>query len=749
MFNRFTVHRQANVMDCGPASLRMIAKYYGRSYSAEGIRLTAGFGKEGVSLLGISEAGENIGFRTRGVQISFKQLREDALLPCILHWNQNHFVVLPYLPSRWRKRSKITIADPARGLFTLTEEEFLAQWISNKNANGESIGTALLLEPTAKFYEHPDGKETKLSWGLVFQYLKNSKWGLTQVFLALFATSLFQLIFPFLTQSIVDTGINTRNLQFISIVLIAQLMLVFSRTVINFIRSRLLLGISINVNFSLLSDFWIKLTRLPISYFDNYHTGDTLQRLGDTKSVESFLTGSAVNTLFLSFNFVAFSAVLILYNFQLFLIFTLGSISYFLWIRLFLRIRRKINYQTFHLAAKENTVSLQLVQGMQELKLNSAEHLKRWEWENVQASLFKLNLKNLSFSQLQEAGALFINEGKNLVITFMVAQMVVQGQLTLGAMLAVQYIIGQLNSPIEQFVGFIQHAQDAKISLERLNEIHQMKEEENSHSNEAAYLQHLPEHKSIFFSNFSFTYPGVGNDPVLKNVNISIPEGKTTAIVGVSGSGKTTLLKLLLKFYEQYEGDIIIGTKNTENTDGPELKFKYISPSYWRKQCGAVLQDGYIFNDSIARNIAVGYDQPDFSRLVSACKTANILSFIESLPNGFNTKLGTDGKGISQGQKQRLLIARAVYKDPEYLFFDEATNSLDANNEKAIVENLQEFFKGRTVVVVAHRLSTVKTADKIIVLHEGKIAEEGTHNELSNIRGRYYELVKNQLELGN
>lgn len=745
----FPFYKQLNAMDCGPTCLRMVSKYYGKHYNTDSIRQIAGYGKEGVSLLGISEAAENIGFRTRGVQLSFKQLTEEAPLPCILHWKQNHFIVLPPISSNWRRRNKIKIIDPAEGMLNLTKEEFLLQWISSKNETENGIGTALLLEPTAKFYEQTDEKIEKLSWGMVLRYLKESKWQLSQVIIALLVTSLFQLIFPFLTQSIVDTGINTQNLQYITIILLAQLMLVFSRTIIDFIRSRLLLNISVNINFSLLSDFWIKLTRLPISYFDSYHTGDTLQRLGDSKKIESFLTGSALNTFFSLFNFIIFAGVLILYNVQLFFVFTIGSIVYFIWVRLFLRLRRKINYQTFHLSAKENNVSLQLVQGMQELKLNSAEHLKRWEWENVQASIFKLSFKNLSYSQLQQAGALFINEGKNVAITFMVAQMVVQGQLTLGAMLAIQYIIGQLNSPIEQFVGFIQSAQDAKISLERLNEIHQLQNEEENSSIDGHGGQPLPEHKSILLTNLTFSYPGAGNDPVLENINIVIPEGKTTAIVGVSGSGKTTLLKLLLKFYDRYQGDIFVGSTLYRNGDSQGLRFKYISPSLWRKQCGAVLQDGYIFNDSIARNIGIADEQPNFAKLVAACKTANILSFIESLPNGFNTKLGADGVGISQGQKQRLLIARAVYKDPQYLFFDEATNALDSNNEKAIVENLHSFFKGRTVIVVAHRLSTVKNADKIVVLHEGKIVEEGTHAELSLLRGHYYELVKNQLELGN
>lgn len=737
-------------MDCGPTCIRMVSKFYGKYINASKIRNAAGYGKEGVSLLGISEAAETVGFRTRGVQITFDQLIEEAPLPCILHWNQNHFVVmLPISKKATAKGLKVRIADPAKGIITLNKQEFISHWVSTNQQGGIGFGTVLLLEPTAAFYDNEDEKEAKLNWSRVFQYLKASTWQLFQVLIALLITSGFQLIFPFLTQSIVDTGINTQNVQFITIILIAQLMLVFSRTVIDYIRSRLLLSISVNINFSLLSDFWIKLTKLPINYFDTYHTGDTLQRLSDSKRVENFLTSSAINTFFSLFNFIIFSWILLIYNSQIFFTFSIGSLLYFIWIRFFLGIRRKLNYQTFHLSAKENNVSLQLVQGMQEIKLNGAENLKRWEWENLQASIFKLAFKNLTYNQIQQAGALLLNEGKNVVVTFLVAQMVVKGELTFGAMLAVQYIIGQLNGPIEQFVGFVQSAQDAKISMERLNEIHQLTEEEHSLPGQKGGLHSLPDMKSINLVNLSFAYSGAGNDPVLNNINLNIPEGKTTALVGVSGSGKTTLLKLLLKFYENYEGEILMGVETDSPSSSSGYRFKYISPAFWRRQCGAVLQDGYIFNDTIGKNIAVGYEQEDIIRLREACRIANILSFIESLPNGFNTQLGAEGVGISQGQKQRLLIARAIYKQPEFLFFDEATNALDANNEKMIVENLQSFFKGRTVVVVAHRLSTVRNADKIVVLEKGQIVEEGNHDQLVMIRGKYFELVKNQLELGN
>jgi|SRR5665213_431927 len=753
MLLNFTFYKQLNAMDCGPTCLRMVAKHYGRHYNADTLRRIAGYNKQGVSLLGISDTAEKIGFRTRGVKLTYEQLKE-ATLPAILHWNQNHFVVLLSL-SGGRGSRRVRLADPAKGIITYTKEEFLNHWISSSPSplveRGGGEGIALLLEPTPNFYNEEGEKEQKLSWKLVLQYLAQSKWQITQVFAALIVTSLIQLIFPFLTQSIVDTGIDAQNLQFVVVILIAQLMLTFSKTVVDFIRSRLLLRVSNILNLQILSDFWIKLTKLPVSYFDVHHTGDTLQRIGDHRQIQNFLTGSALNTLFSVFNFVVYAIVLMIYSVQLFFVFLIGSIIYFTWIQFFLKIRRKINYQTFYLSAKENNATLQLVQGMQEIRLNNAEKQKRWHWENIQASVFKLNFKNLDYNQWQQAGATLINGTQDIAITFIVAKLVIDGQLTLGAMLAVQYIIGQLSGPVNQWVGFVQSAQDAKISMERLNEIHQLHDEEDP---KKVYTTQLPEDKSIFLKNLSFTYPGAGNEPVLTDINLLIPEGKVTAIVGVSGSGKTTLLKLLLKIYQQYEGEIRVGgsvpLSPRERGQGvrPSARFENISPSYWRQLCGAVMQEGFIFNDTIAGNIAVGEENIDYNKLLDSCETANILSFIETLPNGFYTELGSEGVGLSQGQKQRLLIARAVYKNPEYLFFDEATNSLDANNEKEIVKNLGRFFKGKTVIVVVHRLSTVRNADKIVVLHKGGIAEEGTHEELTSIQGKYYELVKNQLELG-
>ncbi|MFB6453874.1 peptidase domain-containing ABC transporter [Chitinophaga sp. Hz27] len=726
----FPFYKQLNAMDCGPTCLRMVARFYGKHYNANTLRQKAGFSKRGVALLGISETAEKIGFRTRGVQINYQKLLT-VPLPALLHWDNNHFVVLVSA-----KKKKVTIADPARGIINYKKEEFLQYWLSNSKDGIGAVGTALLMEPTPAFFEAEGEQEHTLTWGLITQYLRQSKWQLSQVGVSLLMGMGLQLIIPFLTQSMVDTGINTRNLQYITIVLIAQLMLTFSNTIISFIRSRLQLRISNTINISILSDFWIKLTRLPLAYFDRHQTGDIMQRIGDNRQIQSFLTGQALSTIFSLVNFFIYAIILVLYSLPLFLVFTIGNLLYFGWIRLFLPIRRKLNYESFRVSAKENNATLQLVQGMQEIRLNNAAQIKRWEWENVQAKLFELGFKGMNYMQWQSAGALLISQAKDITISFMVARLVVQGDLTFGAMLAIQYIIGQLNGPVLELISLVQSMQDAKISMERLNEVHEMEDEEPLNK---VFITHLPENKSISINKLSFNYPGAGNDPVLKDINLSIPEGKVTAIVGVSGSGKTTLLKLLLKIYEQYDGEIKISDTN----------FKYISASFWRGQCGAVLQDGYIFNDTIARNIAVADEYIDLDRLIHSCKVANILTFIESLPNGFNTPLGAEGVGVSQGQRQRLLIARAVYKDPQYLFFDEATNSLDANNEKTIVQNLQQFFKGRTVLVVAHRLSTVRDADKIIVLHQGKIAEEGTHNYLVSVKGRYYELVKNQLELGN
>ncbi|OQP61172.1 ABC transporter ATP-binding protein [Niastella vici] len=731
----FQVYKQLDAMDCGPTCLRMVSKYYGRSINLDLLRKKTQYGKGGVSLLGLADAAENIGLKSVGTKLSFDQLINDAPLPAILLWQQYHFVVL----TPQSNKKNLVIADPARGLIKLTKEDFLKNWISTSE-NSTEKGIALLLEPTPRFkqleYDDEQTSKSKIGWDTLFSYVKNQRAYFIQVAIGLLIGSALQLIFPYLTQSIVDTGINTQNLNFITIVLAAQLMLLFSQTIVEFIRSRILLHISTRINISLLSGFWAKLLKLPMQFFDSKHPGDIIQRISDHQRIQGFLTGTALSTLFSMVNLIIFSFVMLSYSVIVFIVFVVGSILYLIWIQILLKYRRQLDYKRFAIASKENNATMQLVYGMQEIKLNNAEQTFRWSWEGLQAGLFKLSFKNLSLSQYQQIGAFFINQGKNITITFLVAKLVVEGNLTLGAMLAIQYILGQLNSPIEQLVGFTQQAQDAKISLERLNDIHSLEDEEPTNRQFSHYLS---DQHGIQIKDLSFTYPGAGNEAVLKNISLEIPQGKITAIVGMSGSGKTTLLKLLLKLYDNYKGDIYLGNSN----------FKIISPRFWRSISGAVMQDNFIFNDIIRKNITVTDENIDNEKLINACKTANILSFVESLPLGFYTKLGAEGTGISGGQRQRISIARAVYKNPEFIFFDEATNALDANNEKVILENLQQFFEGKTVVVVAHRLSTVKNADKIVVLENGEIAEEGTHEALTMKKGKYYELIKNQLELGS
>jgi len=726
----FPFYQQLDQMDCGPTCLRMIAKHYGLSLNIQRLRDASGFSREGVSLLGIAEAAESMGFRTIAVKVPFNKLIKDAPFPCIIHWQQNHFVVLVEV-----QKNTVLLADPAKGLRKIAKDDFCEHWATTQE-DGQPVGVALLLEPTPAFYEQEDDKKQGLDFSYLLKYLWSYKKLLIQLAIGLLVGSGLQLVFPFLTQSIVDVGIQTRNLNFIYVMLAAQLMLFASRTVVEFIRSWILLHISIRINLSILSDFLIKLMKLPMSFFDTKMFGDIMQRIGDHSRIEQFMTGQTLNTLFSMVNLLIFGCVLALYSLPIFSIFMIESVLYACWVVLFLKERRKLDFKMFDVAAKNQGSLVQLIQGMQEIKLANAEHLKRWEWERIQTRMFQFQTKGLALNQYQQAGAFFLNEGKNILITFFSAKAVVDGQLTLGTMLAVQYIIGQLNAPIEALIQFVQAAQSAKISLERLNEIHELEDEEKKET--LAYKNVGEKGASINLKNISFTYPGAGNEPVLKNIHLSIPKGKITAIVGMSGSGKTTLLKLLLKFYD-IKGEIKIG-----NTP-----FDSFRARDWRSKCGVVMQDGFIFSDSVARNIALGDEQPNLEKLYHACEVANILPFIESLPLGFNTKIGSEGNGISQGQKQRLLIARAVYKDPEYLFFDEATNALDANNEKTILENLNSFFKGKTVIVVAHRLSTVKNANQIIVLHNGEITEIGTHESLTSKRGEYFNLVKNQLELGN
>lgn len=727
----FPFFRQLDANDCGPSSLRMIAKHHGRSISLATLRDNSFISKDGVSLLGISEAAEAIGFRTEGYKLTFEQLQKDVLLPCICHWKQNHFVVVYKVT-----KTKVYVADPAFGLISYTHSEFEKNWGSTQIDN-EIHGICLQITPTPTFYEQQDEKSNRGKLSLIFSYLREFRPLIIQLLIGVVLATVLQLIMPFLFRVIVDKGIVIPNLNLITTIFIAQIVLVASRFSIGFFRNWILLHIGSKINIYLVSDFLIKVMKLPISFFDSKTTGDFIQRISDHKRVESFLSNTVLELFYSLLSIIVLSIVLLLFSLKLFLVFFTGVVFYFIWSLFFMKKRRELDNKKFAQLSHNQNSLIQLVQGMQDIKLNNCEKQKRWEWESIQAKIFRINVKSLTLQEKQQAGALFFNEFKDIIVLFLAAKMVLQGTstLTLGGMLAISYILGQMSGPLNAVIGFMHSTQDAKISLERMAEIHELK---NELEDDKIYVDKIPTNIAITIKDLSFQYEGPHSPFVLKDINVLIPQNKVTAIVGTSGSGKTTLVKMLLSFYQPVKGEILVNHQNLAN----------INPNSWRARCGVVMQDGFIFSDTIAKNIALTDEEIDIERLYRASMLANVDEIITNLPLGINTRIGSDGLGLSQGQKQRILIARAIYKEPEILFLDEATNALDAQNERSILENMDDFFKNRTAVVVAHRLSTVKNADQILVLDKGVLVEKGSHAELIQLKGKYFSLVQNQLELG-
>lgn len=724
---------QHDAMQCGIACLSMVFSHYGHDYSIEFLEQYAQADAEGMSLLGLAQTAEKLGLHAVSGRSNLKALKS-APLPAILHWNQNHYVVLDKIS---RNGKKYRVYDPGVGVVNYSKEDFLEGWISTRS-NDEEKGIVMLLSPKPEFYQNnvadTEINGEKRSFKFLYGYLKQYKKSFLFLFLALSVGSLIQLALPFFMQAVVDKGIQKQSIELIWLILVGQLVLIFSATVIDFIRQRILLKVSMGINISLVSDFFIKLLKLPMRFFDVKQTGDILQRIHDHERVEYFLTGKTLNAFFSFLTFLIFSGVLFVYSVKIFAVFIIGSVLYGLWTVAFLKRRKVLDYITFNKQADVNNRTYQFITSVQEIKLQNCKRRRREEWEQSEKEVFAIKAKTLKLQQLQEAGGVLVNQGKNIVMTVIAATSVISGEMTLGMMMAVQYILGQLNSPVEQITEFFYSVQDVKISLERISEIHEKTDENYSRP-----INEITDSgNGIEFKNLNFKYNIHRLKNTLTDINVLFERGKQTAIVGASGSGKTTLIKLMLGYYEPTEGGIFVSGE----------KLGGINLDLWRSKCGVVMQEGVIFSESIARNIAVGDGEIDVERLKQAAETACIFDFIMSLPLKFDTKIGADGIGLSQGQKQRILIARAVYKNPDFIFLDEATNALDAENERKIVENLSKFYENKTVVVAAHRLSTVKNADKIVVLSDGKIVEVGTHESLTALQGVYFNLVKNQLELG-
>lgn len=731
----FPHYTQLNSSDCGPTCLRMIASFYGKEYSQETIRRHCFISREGVSLLGICDAAEYIGMHCLGMKLTIDQLVDEVNFPCILHWNQNHFVVCYDVKrSRIGEKYKFYIADPASQCITYNEEEFKKGWISSK-FKGEECGVALLLEPDVDFGKNEDDcytPEKKRNFRTFAHYYLQHKRLLLQIIAGMLVGIGMQFIFPFLTQAMVDVGIGHKNFNIVTLILIAQIILFIAQLSVDFIRSWVLLHINARVDIALISSFLYKLTCMPLNFFDTRKLGDTLQRVGDHARIKSFLMGNSLNIIFSFVSLIIFSCVLAYYSIMIFSIFMVGNILNLLWITIFMKYRRELDSKRFGLSSTEQNRLVQLIQGMQDIKLNNCEREKRWEWEHLQIGLFRISSKGLTITQIQQTGSSFLSQATNFIILYLSATAVIHDNMTLGMMMSVSYIIGQLSAPFADFVNFAYALQDARISMERLNDIYEQEDEEDDIDKNMTIL---PTDHNIRIENMYFSYSGNSRNYTLQDINLTIEAGKVTAIVGSSGSGKTTLIKILQGFYKPNQGSVCIGN----------VPLELINPHVWRASTGSVMQDSFLFSDSIAKNIALSTEQIDIKRLQLASKMANVDSFISTMPLGYNTRIGMEGIGVSQGQRQRILIARAIYKNPEFIFFDEATNALDATNEWEIMNALHSFYKGKTVVIAAHRLSTISQADQIVVIKEGKIVEVGSHEQLLEKKGEYYELVNYQM----
>ncbi len=733
---------QHDLMDCGPACISMIASHYGKTYDIQYLRENTFLTREGVTLLGITQAAEKIGFSTLPTKLTLEKLiglviSSQVSLPCILHWNQNHFVVLRKISkSMFTNKYIFKLADPAYGFISLNQQKFEFSFLS-----GDEEGVVLFMEPSTQFSKQKQDTIRKPSIKYLLNFLKPFKKQLIAMMVLLLLGSGINLTFPFLTQNLIDKGINYKDLDFITLILFAQLALFFGLITFEIIRNRIALKTGTILSIRIIAAFLRKMLRLPIKFFESKMIGDLQQRIQDNERIENFITSQTILTAFSIITFSVYFGVLCYYDINILAIYLIMTTIAIFWSFFWLRKRKIVDYFKFQEQSKNQSSIYELINGVSEMKLNQFEEYKCKEWENIQQKLYKINLRLLRIDQFQHAGFEFFNQFKNIVVTFLAAYQVVIGQMTLGELMGISYIIGQMNSPVNQLVVFFRSLQEARLSLERLNEVQHNPDEEQPnqlplHIQDTKLL--TPLEKGITLRNVSFQYQGPQSPFVLKNINLFIPEGKITAIVGTSGSGKTTLLKLLLKFFCPVEGNILYDKENINRLSAKSI----------RQNSGVVMQDGYIFSDTIERNIATGDEDIDPEKLKTATQTAFLDNYIDSLPLGYKTKIGTDGNGISGGQRQRILIARAVYKNPHYIFFDEATSSLDAESEKHIYDNLQKFFHGKTVIVIAHRLSTVKNADQIIVLKNGMITEKGTHQELVSNQSEYFNLVRNQLELG-